>query len=61
MVEDLRLLRVIITRESISSYATLAATYVASFTIAHVALKVVDISLETSDGLLMWTGNEQVK
>jgi len=48
------------TKESISSYATLAATYVASFTIAHVALKVVDISLETSDGLLMWTGNEQV-
>jgi len=48
------------TRESISSYATLVATYVASFTIAQVALKGADIGLETSDGLLKWTGNEKV-
>merc|ERR1712029_672715 len=48
------------TRESISSYATLVATYVASFTIAQVALKAADIGLETSDGLLKWTGNEKV-
>merc|ERR1712029_522661 len=48
------------TRESISSYATLFATYVASFTIAQVALKAADIGLETSDGLLKWTGNEKV-
>ena len=51
----------LITRESISSYATLVATYVASFTIAQVALKAADIGLETSDGLLKWTGNEKVK
>ena len=50
----------LITRESISSYATLVATYVASFTIAQVALKAADIGLETSDGLLKWTGNEKV-
>merc|ERR1712240_452236 len=48
------------TRESIRSYATLVATYVASFTIAQVALKAADIGLETSDGLLKWTGNEKV-
>ena len=33
----------------------------ASFTIAQVALKAADIGLETSDGLLKWTGNEKVK
>jgi len=49
-----------LTRESISSYATLVATYVASFTIAQVALKAADIGLETSDGLLKWTGYEKV-
>merc|ERR1712126_697638 len=48
------------TRESLSSYATLVATYVASFTITQVALKAADIGLETSDGLLKWTGNEKV-
>merc|ERR1711972_970019 len=48
------------TREGISSYATLVATYVASFTITQVALKAADIGLETSDGLLKWTGNEKV-
>jgi len=48
------------TRECISGYATLVATYVASFTIAQVALKAADIGLETSDGLLKWTGNEKV-
>merc|ERR1711872_372408 len=46
------------TRESISRYATLVATYVASLTIAQVALKAADIGLETSDGLLKWTGNK---
>ena len=39
----------------------MVATYVASFTIAQVALKAADIGLETSDGLLKWTGNEKVK
>merc|ERR1719204_1749684 len=48
------------TRESICSYATLVATYVASFTIAQVALKAADIGLETFYGLLKWTGNEKV-
>ena len=33
----------------------------ASFTIAQVALKAADIGLETSDGLLKWTGIEKVK
>ena len=32
----------------------------ASFTIAQVALKAADIGLETSDGLLKWTGVEKV-
>ena len=60
-VEVFKIPQYLITRESISSYATLVATYVASFTIAQVALKAADIGLETSDGLLKWTSNEKVK
>merc|ERR1711962_840560 len=48
------------TRESVSSYATLVATYVASFTIAQVFLKAADLGLETTDGLLKLTANEKV-
>jgi len=48
------------TRENVGSYATLVATYVASFTIAQVFLKAVDLGLETTDGLLKLTGNEKV-
>jgi len=47
------------TRESVKSYATFAATYLASFTLAHVFLKATDLSLETTDGLLKWTANEK--
>ena len=48
-------------RESVSSYATLVATYVASFTIAQVFLKAADLGLETTDGLLKLTANEKVR
>merc|ERR1719474_2030428 len=48
------------TRESVSSCATLAATYLASFTIAQVFLKAADLGLETTDGLLKLTANEKV-
>merc|ERR1719317_1184077 len=48
------------TRESVGSYATLVATYVASFTISQVLLKVADLGLETTDGLLKLTANEKV-
>jgi len=48
------------TRESVGSYATLVATYVASFTIAQVFLKAADLVLETTDGLLKLTANEKV-
>jgi hypothetical protein len=48
------------TRESVKSYATLAATYLASFTLAHVFLKATDLGLETTDGLLKWSANEKV-
>jgi len=48
------------TRESVSSYATLVATYVASFTMAQVFLKAADLGLETTDGLLKLTANEKV-
>merc|ERR1712116_96584 len=44
------------TRESVKSYAT----YLASFTLAHVFLKATDLSLETTDGLLKWSANEKV-
>jgi len=48
------------TRESVKSYATYAATYLASFTLAHVFLKATDLSLEATDGLLKWSANEKV-
>merc|ERR1711962_1232086 len=48
------------TRESVSSYATLVATYMTSFTIAQVFLKAADLGLETTDGLLKLTANEKV-
>jgi len=48
------------TRESVCTYATLVATYVASFTIAQVFLKAADLGLETTDGLLKLTANEKV-
>merc|ERR1719357_2446366 len=48
------------TRESVSNYATLVATYMASFTIAQVFLKAADLGLETTDGLLKLTANEKV-
>jgi len=48
------------TRKSVGSYATLVATYVASFTISQVLLKAADLGLETTDGLLKLTANEKV-
>merc|ERR1712200_294913 len=48
------------TKESVKSYAAFAATYLASFTLAHVFLKATDLSLETTDGLLKWSANEKV-
>jgi len=48
------------TRESVGSYATLVATYMASFTIAQVFLKAADLGLETTDGVLKLTANKKV-
>jgi len=48
------------TRQSVRNYATFAATYLASYTLAHVFLKATDMSLETTDGLLIWSANEKV-
>jgi len=48
------------TRESVGSYATLVATYMASFTVAQVFLKAADLGMETTDGLLKLTANEKV-
>merc|ERR1719153_1971024 len=48
------------TRESVGRYASLVATYMASFTIAQVLLKAVDLGLETTDGLLKLTANQKV-
>jgi len=48
------------TRESVKSYAIFAATYLASFTLAHVFLKATDLTLETTDSLLKWSANEKV-
>ena len=47
-------------REGVTSYATLAATYIASFTLAQVFLKASDVGLETADSVLKWTANEKV-
>jgi len=48
------------TWDSVKSYATFAATYLASFTLAHVFLKATDLGLETTDGLLKRSANEKV-
>jgi len=48
------------TSDSVKSYASFAATYLASFTLAHVFLKATDLGLETTDGLLKWSVNEKV-
>ena len=48
-------------RESVGSYATLVATYVASFTIVQFFLKAADLGLETTDGLLKLTANKKVR
>ena len=50
----------IIFREGVSTYATQAATYVASFNLAHVILKASDLCFETADGILKWTSSEKV-
>ena len=47
-------------REGVSTYATQAATYVASFNLAHVILKASDLCFETADGILKWTSSEKV-
>merc|ERR1711936_1558185 len=49
------------TKEGVSSYATLAATYIASFTLVQLFLKASDVCLETADSLLKWTSNEKVE
>merc|ERR1712183_1203710 len=49
------------TKEGVTSYATLAATYIASFTLAQLFLKASDVGLETADSLLKWTSNEKVE
>merc|ERR1712212_626854 len=49
------------TKEGVSSYASLAATYIASFTLAQLFLKASDVCLETADSLLKWTSNEKVE
>merc|ERR1711970_568808 len=48
-------------KEGVSSYASLAATYLASFTLAHVFLKASDAGLETADSVQKWTSNEKVE
>merc|ERR1712013_598159 len=48
------------TRDSVGSYVSLVATYMASFTIAQVFLKAADLGLETTDGLLKLTANHKV-
>merc|ERR1719317_1159009 len=49
-----------LTRDSVGSYVSLVATYMASFTIAQVFLKAADLGLETTDGLLKLTANHKV-
>ena len=50
----------LVPREGVSSYATLAATYIASFTLVQLFLKASDVCLETADSLLKLTSNEKV-
>ena len=49
------------TVEGVGSYATMASTYLASFTIAHIVLKASDAGLGTADSMLKWTANENVE
>merc|ERR1711936_46831 len=49
------------TKEGASTYATQAATYVASFNLAHLLLKESDLCMETADSVLKWTCNEKVE
>merc|ERR1711936_751840 len=49
------------TKEGVITYATLTATYVASFNIAHLLLKASDLCMETADSVLKWTCNEKAK
>merc|ERR1712114_128182 len=44
-------------KEGVGSFAT----YVASFTLAHVFLKASDVGLETADSMLKWTSNDKVE
>merc|ERR1739838_1014693 len=48
-------------KEGATSYATLAATYIASFTLVQLFLKASDVCLETADSLLKLTSNEKVE
>ena len=57
----LKELMMIVLREGVTSYATLAATYIASFTLAQLLLKASDVGLETADSFLKWTSNEKVQ
>jgi len=49
------------TKEGVSNYAYLGATYMASFTLANVLLKASDLGLETADSVLKWTSSEKVE
>merc|ERR1711934_862441 len=49
------------TKEGVSSYAYMGATYMASFTFANVLLKASDLGLETADSVLKWTSSEKVE
>merc|ERR1711974_270031 len=49
------------TKEGVITYATVTATYVASFNIAHLLLKATDLCMETADSVLKWTCNEKVE
>jgi len=60
LVEKMPALKQDSTRQSVKSHVTFAATYLASFTLAHVFLKATDFSLETTDGLLNWFANKKV-
>merc|ERR1712126_644430 len=44
-------------KEGVGSFAT----YVASFTLAHIFLKASDVGLETADSMLKWTSNDKVE
>merc|ERR1712133_114163 len=44
-------------KEGVGSFAT----YVASFTLAHIFLKASDVGLEIADSMLKWTSNDKVE